>query len=332
MRKIIVFMGMILFFGVSFCLAQEEITITTYYPSPYGVYEDLKANSLAVGSAYQSESPPDGNLIVSGNVGIRTTDPQATLDINGDLMLSGKLYLPAGENLIVNNGALIVHPVDYPEPWGSVYVSMGQGAGGTYYDGVYATPNLHLESAGRIVFLTSGNNDRGSISEDGNWEIVGNLTVHGNLSKGSGGFVIDHPLDPENQVLQHSFVESNQMMNIYKGRGKLENGVAEINLPDYFAALNHVADTEVFLSCINGWSPLYFIENFDENKFVVKTTAGGNPKQEFSWVVYTVRNDPFARSHPLVVEQIKGEGNLYKKGEYIHPGLYPELSNTISPH
>ena len=42
MRKIIIFVGIILFFGVGFCLAQEEITITTYYPSPYGVYKNLR--------------------------------------------------------------------------------------------------------------------------------------------------------------------------------------------------------------------------------------------------------------------------------------------------
>jgi hypothetical protein len=38
--------------------------------------------------------------------------------------------------------------------------------------------------------------------------IPGNLTVNGTLAKGSGSFVIDHPLDPANKYLYHSFVES----------------------------------------------------------------------------------------------------------------------------
>ena len=34
----------------------------------------------------------------------------------------------------------------------------------------------------------------------------GRVRVTGNLSKGGGSFKIDHPLDPENKYLQHSFV------------------------------------------------------------------------------------------------------------------------------
>ncbi|HEC69240.1 MAG TPA: hypothetical protein ENI31_03015 [Candidatus Omnitrophica bacterium] len=44
MCKISIFVSMILFLGVSFCLAQteEELTVTTYYPSPFGVYRCLR--------------------------------------------------------------------------------------------------------------------------------------------------------------------------------------------------------------------------------------------------------------------------------------------------
>jgi hypothetical protein len=45
----------------------------------------------------------------------------------------------------------------------------------------------------------------------------GNVKVTGSLSKGGGSFKIDHPLDPANQYLYHSFVESPDMMNIYNG-------------------------------------------------------------------------------------------------------------------
>ncbi|MGH9844628.1 MAG: hypothetical protein ACREEM_38400 [Blastocatellia bacterium] len=61
----------------------------------------------------------------------------------------------------------------------------------------------------------------------------------GTLSKGGGSFKIDHPLDPENKYLYHSFVESPDMMNIYNGVVTLdETGQAEVELPDYFSALN----------------------------------------------------------------------------------------------
>ena len=45
----------------------------------------------------------------------------------------------------------------------------------------------------------------------------GKVHVNGTLSKGGGSFKIDHPLDPENKYLYHSFVESPDMKNIYNG-------------------------------------------------------------------------------------------------------------------
>ena len=46
---------------------------------------------------------------------------------------------------------------------------------------------------------------------------TGDVAISGTLSKGGGSLKIDHPLDPENKYLYHSFVESPDMMNIYNG-------------------------------------------------------------------------------------------------------------------
>ena len=50
----------------------EEITLTTYYPAPYGDYDEL----LVSGDTYLA--------VDSGNVGIGTTSPEAILDVAGD--------------------------------------------------------------------------------------------------------------------------------------------------------------------------------------------------------------------------------------------------------
>jgi len=69
--------------------------------------------------------------------------------------------------------------------------------------------------------------------------VSGNVVVTGTISKGSGSFVIDHPLDPENKLLYHSFVESPDVKNIYDGVITLDvNGEATVVLPSYFEALN----------------------------------------------------------------------------------------------
>ena len=39
-------------------------------------------------------------------------------------------------------------------------------------------------------------------------DLEGNVTIRGTLQKGGGSFRIDHPLDPANKYLSHSFVES----------------------------------------------------------------------------------------------------------------------------
>jgi hypothetical protein len=52
-------------------------------------------------------------------------------------------------------------------------------------------------------------------------------------------FKIDNPLDPANKYLCHSFVESPDMKNVYDGVVVLDRkGKAEIELPDWFGALN----------------------------------------------------------------------------------------------
>jgi hypothetical protein len=63
--------------------------------------------------------------------------------------------------------------------------------------------------------------------------------VDGNLSKAGGSFKIDHPLDPANKYLYHSFVESPDMKNIYEGNVTTDgSGLETVTLPDWFEALN----------------------------------------------------------------------------------------------
>ena len=75
----------------------EEITLTTYYPAPYGEYD-----SLSIGSGYVAPGE-NGNLIVEGNVGIGTMQPEATLAIEkvvtgyGDPFFSNLLFSVRGK-------------------------------------------------------------------------------------------------------------------------------------------------------------------------------------------------------------------------------------------
>ena len=82
-------------------------------------------------------------------------------------------------------------------------------------------------STGTIHFTTG--NDSVGMTLAGS-----NLTVNGALSKGSGSFRIEHPIESmkDTHHLVHSFVESPQANNIYRGKVQLVDGKAEVNLDE----------------------------------------------------------------------------------------------------
>ena len=144
---------------------------------------------------------------------------------------------------------------------------------------------------------------------------AGNVRISGTLSKTAGLFLIDHPLDPKNKVLRHSFVESPDMKNIYDGIAALDrNGEAAISLPSYFEALNR--DYRYQWTSIGGFAPVYIKEKVKGNKFVI---AGGKAGLEVSWQVTGIRQDAYAQKHPMIVEEEKGKDNKFKKGVYLNP-------------
>ena len=146
----------------------------------------------------------------------------------------------------------------------------------------------------------------------------GNVHVTGSLSKGSGSFVIDHPLDPENKLLRHNFVESPENLLIYRGKIQLDNyGKARVNLPDYFKALTLESEATVTLTCID--VPFLTAYKWENNGFVIMGEAG----KYVSWVVYADRDDPVIHQLGGPVEEEKGgEKSLCEKGKLLYPEAY----------
>ncbi|MDZ7261761.1 MAG: hypothetical protein ONB05_06625, partial [candidate division KSB1 bacterium] len=179
-----------------------------------------------------------------------------------------------------------------------------------------------------VVGNNSGNNGNGVIGEAnsgssayGIWGkstggyagyFDGKVRVSGYLEKAGGGFVIDHPLDPANKYLYHSFVESPDMMNIYNGNVTLDaNGEAVVELPDWFQTLNR--DFRYQLTCIGGFAPVYIAEEISGNRFRI---AGGSSGMKVSWQVTGIRQDAFANAHRLPVE-VEKSGT--EQGKYLYP-------------
>jgi hypothetical protein len=144
----------------------------------------------------------------------------------------------------------------------------------------------------------------------------GNVNVTGNLSKGGGSFKIDHPLDPENKYLYHSFVESPDMMNVYNGNVELDRaGEAWITMPEWFDTLNR--DFRYQLTAIGAPGPnLYVAEEMQDNQFKI---AGGSAGMKVSWQVTGIRQDRWAEANRIPVEEWKSAD---ERGRYLHPAEF----------
>ena len=144
------------------------------------------------------------------------------------------------------------------------------------------------------------------------------VDVNGTLSKGSGSFVIDHPQDPANKILAHSFVESPDVKNLYDGIAKLDgDGEAVILLPDYYDALNKDSRYQFFP--LEEAMPGLYIKTEEKNNQV--TIAGGTPGGRVSWQITGIRHDAYILANPMLVEVRKGPDALVKRGECIYEPL-----------
>ena len=143
----------------------------------------------------------------------------------------------------------------------------------------------------------------------------GDANVPGPLFKGGGAFRIDHPLDPENKYLSHSFVESPDMKNIYDGVALFDKaGEATVTLPDWFEALNK--DFRYQLTPMGAAFVPYVAEEIAGNQFKV---GGGIPGRKVSWQVTGIRHDAFADANRIQVEESKSGAAV---GTYLHPEAF----------
>lgn len=127
-----------------------------------------------------------------------------------------------------------------------------------------------------------------------------NVSINGTLSKGGGTFLIDHPLDPANKNLRHGFVEAPRYDLIYRGKVKLVDGVATVNIDassdmtdGTFAALTKNA-------CVTS------LQNQDGFARIRPSAISGGVFEiiceditctdEVAWVVVAERNDAFVRN------------------------------------
>ena len=193
----------------------------------------------------------------------------------------------------------------------------GVSTAGNGGDGAFAVGALGVgagKKGGRGIIAIPGGGAGGATAGLAG-EFLGDVEVSGNLSKGGGSFKIDHPLDPENRYLYHSFVESPDMMNIYNGNVTTDaNGEAIVTLPDWFEALNK--DFRYQLTVIGTFAQAIVADEVKDNRFAIRTSAAN---VKVSWQVTGIRKDPYANRHRVPVEEHKSGR---ERGTYLHPEAF----------
>jgi hypothetical protein len=240
-----------------------------------------------------------------GNVGIGgTSTPTAKLEVVGSLTISGngELSIPTTGNPAILTGKLA--PGQIPLP------IHGGGALPPVLNLIMGDPN-YLFSIGNIIGVPNGPNVDPLFQPGLTVNQNGDVNITGNLTKGTGSFKIDHPLDPANKYLFHSFVESPDMMNIYNGNITTDDkGLAKVILPAYFQALN--GDLRYQLTVIGDFGQAIVAREVEDNYFIIKTDK---PNLKVSWQVTGVRQDALAKTNPIIVEVDKPES---ERGRLLH--------------
>jgi len=255
-----------------------------------------------------------GGLGVVGSGGSGLTDTRGGDGVNG----IGGDGLQGGTGLVANGGKGTRLDAANPGEGGhGVVADGGDASSGVGGDGVIATGGVATGAGSRGgIGITAIRGAGLNGATDGRaGEFFGDVAVTGTLSKGGGAFKIDHPLDPENKYLYHSFVESPDMMNIYNGNITTDaSGEAVVTLPDWFDTLNR--DFRYQLTVVGQFAQAIVGSEIHNNRFTIKTNVGN---VKVSWQVTGIRQDAYANAHRIPVEEDK---SARERGYYLHPDAF----------
>jgi hypothetical protein len=217
-----------------------------------------------------------------GNVGIGTSSPINTLNISGTLGIVNSTA----------NGYLI----DFSAVQQSFGISRSFSSPVAFLDLIAGGSPVNLGSwRGGIRFRVGGYDQLGQDASDTMHVLSGAVTIFGSLSKSSGSFKIEHPLEEKKDThyLVHSFVESPQANNIYRGKVQLLDGMATVNLDEVstmtegtFVALNR--DIHTYTSNESDWDA---VRGSVEGNILTIECQNSQSTATVSWLVIGERQD-----------------------------------------
>lgn len=158
-------------------LSTETLTMTTYYPSPYGVYQRLRSTQDATlaansGNVLLAASGSGGSVYMAtgaGRVGVGTAGPARKLDVAGDM---------EADDLYTSDGVQIQGLT------GRNYFRDAEGAGNLRVGAAWGMPGIYAESGVGVLGGAGGANLQ-------NYTLFASPSGNVGIATGSPGYRLD---------------------------------------------------------------------------------------------------------------------------------------------
>jgi len=280
---------------------------------------NIQFGAIGNNHVLRSDSTEKMRVDSNGNVGIGTDSPADKLDIMG----GGYDQIRIGSNKTDNNNkqAGIVSTM-YTNNSVSIFQGFFQNGSNAIYwgsaDGAHRGVQDHYFMVNSNYNATSSHVIAMRITSNAAITMAAGLTVGGSLSKASGSFKIDHPLEAKKDThhLVHSFVEGPQADLIYRGKVDLSSGAATVNIDTAsgmtdgtFVALN--TNVQCFTSNESDWDA---VKGSVSGNILTISCENGSSTATVSWMVVGERQDQHMKDTSwtdadgkVIVEPLKEE-------------------------
>jgi hypothetical protein len=305
-----------------------------YVSSTSGTTSAMRAENFSAGAGYALNAySQNGTAILASTLGTGAA-LNASGGVNGlAITTSGKSQLdgPVGLNSSPDGSNVLSIDVNGFDDGINVFSNSGASVAArleNFGSSGSAIALIAYSQNGTAINASSFGSDASdyAVNATGKTRFSGDMSVIGTLSKSAGTFKIDHPQDPANKFLIHSFVESPDMMNVYNGNITTDaTGMAVVQLPAYFEAEN--IDYKYQLTTMGkDFARVLVYEEIHNSRFVIKTDK---PSIKVSWQVTGVRNDAYAKKFRVVPELNK---TAEEKGKYLTPELFGQPKERAIGH